>query len=56
MSKFEIALLLVGMYHTGFAMMQHTINWKAAMFYKVLPFFFGVFEMLLSLKYAGIIG
>ena len=56
MSKFEIALLLVGMYHAGFALMQHTRRASAALLYKVLPFFFGVFEILLSLRYAGIIG
>lgn len=56
MGKFEIALLLVGLYHTGFAMMQHTSRVSAALLYKVLPFFFGLFEILLSLKYAGIIG
>ena len=56
MSKFEIALLLVGMYHTAFAMLQHTSNWKAATLYKVLPFFFGLFEILLALRYAGVIG
>ena len=56
MSKFEIALLLVGMYHTAFAMIQHTSNCVSAMLYKVLPFFFGLFEILLALRYAGIIG
>lgn len=56
MGKFEIALLLVGVYHTGFAMMQHTGRAWSALLYKVLPFFFGLFEILLSLRYAGIIG
>lgn len=56
MSKFEIALLLVGIYHMGFALMQHTNRVGAALLYKVLPFFFGLFEILLSLRYAGIIG
>lgn len=56
MTKFEMALLLVGMYHTAFALIQNTKNAKSAMVYKVLPFFFGMFEMLLSLRYAGIIG
>ena len=56
MNKFEIALLLVGVYHSGFAMVQRTSNVKAAILYRVLPFFFGLFEILLSLRYAGIIG
>lgn len=56
MTILEIALLLVGIYHTGFAMMQHTKRMAAALLYKVLPFFFGMFEILLALRYAGIIG
>lgn len=56
MTKFEVALLLVGVYHAGFAMMQRSSGWIAALLYKVLPFFFGLFEILLSLRYAGIIG
>ena len=56
MSKFEFALLMVGVYHTAFAMIQETTNITAGILYKVLPFFFGLFQILLSLHYAGIIG
>ena len=56
MSKFEIALLLVGVFHTASALVVETHNFRSELMYKLLPFFFGLFEILLSLRYAGVIG
>lgn len=56
MSKFEFALCMVGAYHITSALVVKANNTLAAVLFKVLPFFFGLFEVLLSLRYAGIIG
>lgn len=56
MTGFEIALLLVGIFHAAFALIQVPKNTMSKIAYKILPFYFGVFEILLSLRYAGIIG
>jgi cytochrome c oxidase assembly factor CtaG len=42
MDQKDIILTVTGVFNLTFALVQSTTNWKAAMLYKVAPFFTGL--------------